>query len=204
MAPGSTTRSTDEWLMSRSCHSAWSSMPASAKPRSRRASPARRSDRIGLRLWGIALEPFWPARKGSCSSAISVCWRLRTSVAKRSIGPAGHRDGVEEGRVTVALDDLGAHRVGREAECRQRRRLHLRPQLGVRAHGSRDLARGQVIGRAAESRPVAIELEGPRRELETEGDGLRVDRMGAAHLERPGMLPGTRRRASRWRRPGRR
>ena len=28
--PGRATRSTDEWLMSRSCHSAWSSMPASA------------------------------------------------------------------------------------------------------------------------------------------------------------------------------
>ena len=30
VAPGMATRSTDEWLMSRSCHRAWSSIPATA------------------------------------------------------------------------------------------------------------------------------------------------------------------------------
>ena len=43
-----------------------------------------RSVRIGLRLWGIAEEPFWPARNGSSTSRTSVFCRLRTSVAKRS------------------------------------------------------------------------------------------------------------------------
>ena len=49
--------------------------------------PAIRSHRIGLRLWGMAELPFWPARNGSISSPISVCWRLRTSVAMRSSEP---------------------------------------------------------------------------------------------------------------------
>ena len=43
-----------------------------------------RSERIGLRLCGIADEPFWPAPNGSSTSRTSVRWRLRTSVAKRS------------------------------------------------------------------------------------------------------------------------
>ena len=43
-----------------------------------------RSVVIGLRLWGIALEPFWPARNGSSTSRTSVRWRWRISVAKRS------------------------------------------------------------------------------------------------------------------------
>ena len=43
-----------------------------------------RSVVIGLRLWGIALLPFWPARKGSSASRTSVRWRWRISVANRS------------------------------------------------------------------------------------------------------------------------
>ena len=43
-----------------------------------------RSVRIGLRLCGIAEEPFWPAANGSSTSRTSVFCRLRTSVAKRS------------------------------------------------------------------------------------------------------------------------
>ena len=58
------TRSTDECEMSRSCHSATFSSPACALPRSTRARPAMRSDMIGLRLCGIALEPFC-ARPGT-------------------------------------------------------------------------------------------------------------------------------------------
>ena len=43
-----------------------------------------RSVVIGLRLCGIALEPFWPARNGSSTSRTSVRCRWRISVAKRS------------------------------------------------------------------------------------------------------------------------
>ena len=71
--------------MSRSCQRATFSTAAEALPRSTRASPVMRSVVIGLRLWGIALEPFCcPARKGSSASRTSVRCRWRTSVASRS------------------------------------------------------------------------------------------------------------------------
>ena len=50
------------------------------------------------------------------SSPISVCWRLRISVANRSSEPPMTAIAVEQGGVPVALDDLGADRVGVEAE----------------------------------------------------------------------------------------
>ena len=70
--------------MSRSCHSATFSIPTWALPRSTRARPQMRSQTTGLRLCGIALEPFWPARNGSSTSRTSVRCRCRISVAKRS------------------------------------------------------------------------------------------------------------------------
>ena len=60
---GRITRSTDECEMSRSCHSATFSSAAMALPRSSRASPTICSQPIGLRLCGIADEPFWPLRE---------------------------------------------------------------------------------------------------------------------------------------------
>ena len=64
-----------------------------------------------MRLWGIADEPFWPAVNGSWTSPISVCWRLRISVANRSSEPPMTAIAREQRRVPVALDDLGADRV---------------------------------------------------------------------------------------------
>ena len=70
--------------MSRSCQSA-TSTAACALPRSTRASPVMRSVVIGLRLCGIALDPFCePERNGSSTSRTSVRWRWRISVASRS------------------------------------------------------------------------------------------------------------------------
>src|SRR2546427_634945 len=67
--------------MSRSCHRATFSSAAVAWPRSRRASPQIRSASSGLRLWGIALEPFWPSPNGSWASSTSVPCSPRTSSA---------------------------------------------------------------------------------------------------------------------------
>ena len=53
-----------------------------------RASPTRFSDSTGLRLCGMAEEPFWPAEKNSSASRTSVRWRWRISVASRSIEAA--------------------------------------------------------------------------------------------------------------------
>ena len=58
--------------MSRSCQRAIFSRPTRLFARTTRASPQMRSEMIGLRLCGIALEPFWPLLKRSCASRTSV------------------------------------------------------------------------------------------------------------------------------------
>ena len=46
-----------------------------------RARPQSRSAVMGLRLWGIAEEPFWPARNPSSASRTSVRCKWRSSSA---------------------------------------------------------------------------------------------------------------------------
>ena len=70
--------------MSRSCHRATFSNAAMALARSSRARPTICSQPIGLRLCGIADEPFWPLPNGSSTSPISVFCRPRISRAKVS------------------------------------------------------------------------------------------------------------------------
>ena len=77
-------RSTEECEMSRSCHKAMSCRPASRLERTTRASPLIVSAEIGLRLWGIADEPFCPGLKPSITSDTSVRWRCRSSTATSS------------------------------------------------------------------------------------------------------------------------
>ena len=84
VASGAMTRSTEEWEMSRSCHSATFSSAGTTAERTRRARPVRFSLKTGLRLWGIAEEPFWPAAKGSSASRTSLRCKCRISVARRS------------------------------------------------------------------------------------------------------------------------
>ena len=81
---GRMTRSTDECEMSRSCQSAMFSNAAWQLPRISRARPTICSQPIGLRLCGIADEPFWPLANGSSTSPISVFCRPRISSANFS------------------------------------------------------------------------------------------------------------------------
>ena len=53
-------------------------------------------------MWGIADEPFWPALNGSMTSPISVCWRLRISVANRSRLPP---------RIAIAVDEIATGKI---------------------------------------------------------------------------------------------
>ena len=46
-----------------------------------RAWPHMRSLMMGLRLWGMAEEPFWPGLNASSASSTSVRCRCRTSTA---------------------------------------------------------------------------------------------------------------------------
>ena len=74
--------------MSRSCHSATFSRAGVTVARISRASPVRFSDSTGLRLCGIAEEPFWRGAKYSSASRNSVRCRWRISVASRSTAAA--------------------------------------------------------------------------------------------------------------------
>ena len=49
-----------------------------------RDRPVRFSDSTGLRLCGIADEPFWPSEKNSSASSTSVRCRWRISIDSRS------------------------------------------------------------------------------------------------------------------------
>ena len=71
--------------MSRSCHSATLSSAGVTALRTMRARPVRFSVSTGLRLCGIADEPFCPGEKYSSASSTSVRWRWRISIASRSI-----------------------------------------------------------------------------------------------------------------------
>ena len=88
VASGAITRSTEEWEISRSCHSATFSSAGTALARTTRASPERFSDSTGLRLCGIAEDPFCPGWKNSSASRTSLRCRWRISVASRSMPEA--------------------------------------------------------------------------------------------------------------------
>ena len=187
---GRMTRSTDECEMSRSCHSATLSRAASALARSRRARPVICSQPIGLRLWGMADDPFCPLANGSSTSPISVFCRPRTSSANFS----------SEAPVMASAAASSACRsrwmicdVTRGAIERQARAdLPLDGGLEVRvgAHRARDLADADDVARAQQPLPIALQLLVPERQLQTEGDRLGVHAVGASDHRRTAMLGG--------------
>ena len=109
--------------MSRSCHSATFSSAAWALPRSTRASPEIRSLLIGLRLCGIALEPFCPARNGSCDLAHLRALQMPDLGREPLQAGAGERDRAEQLGVAVARDDLRRDVLARDIQARQHARL---------------------------------------------------------------------------------
>src|SRR6184192_4034342 len=180
---GKITRSTDEWLMSRSCHSATFSSAASALVRTRRARPQIRSASSGLRLCGMALEPFWPSPKGSRASSTSVRWSPRTSRAIFS-SEAAATASIAQNSASVALDDLRGDRCGVQAELAAHRGFEVGLDVGEVPHGTRELADGDRRARPAQPLEVAPGFGVPDRDLETEAGGLGVDAVRPADRER--------------------
>src|SRR4029079_8528490 len=66
--------------------------------------------------------------------------------------------------------------------------LDLRVDRRVLAHGARELPHAHPGQRPLEPRPVAVEPEGPTRELQTERRGLGVRAARPAHAQRLAML----------------
>ena len=201
---GTITRSTDEWLMSRSCHKATFSSAAIAFARTSRARPVTCSHPTGLRLWGMADEPFWPAPNGSSTSRTSVFCRARISVANFS------RLAAVTARVVMTsawrsrcrtCDETGAGRspsFGQTASSTSGPRCEKVPTAP-------DSLPTAIVSRARASRcERAAQLGVPERELEAEGHGLGVHAVGAPDHRRVLELVGARAHhlAQRLARPG--
>ena len=108
--------------MSRSCHSATFSSPTWALPRRTRARPQMRSQTTGLRLCGIALEPFWPLPERLLDLAHLGALQVADLGREALQAGAGQRDRGQQLGVAVARDDLRGDRLGVQPELRRRTR----------------------------------------------------------------------------------
>ena len=120
VASGAITRSTDEWLMSRSCQSAMFSSAAHgvAAQQARQAGDVLGEDRVALvRHRRRALLP---APNGSCASPTSVRCRWRISTAMRSHVPAEDRQRARR----TARGGRAARPASRPARARARAARH--------------------------------------------------------------------------------
>ena len=174
--------------MSRSCHSATSSIAGITAERTMRARPVRFSVSTGLRLCGMAEEPFCPSEKNSSASRTSVRCRWRISVASRSTDDGDHAERGEEGGVAVARDHLGRHRLGREAELRRHMLFDPRVDVGESADCAGDGAGRDLLARRDQPRAGAGEFGVGQRELEAESGRLGMDAVRAADGRRQLVL----------------
>ena len=176
--------------MSRSCQSATFSSDDRAAARTTRASPQIRSATIGLRLCGIADEPFWPLAE----RLLHLAHLGAGEVADLGREPLERRGEERERRkqlgVAVARDDLRRRRLGARARAARRRGARPRVAARVGADGARELADAHALERPREPLAVAVELERPARELRAEGDRLGVDAVRAADHRRRAVLLG--------------
>ena len=174
--------------MSRSCQSGTFSKPTTALPRSTRARPLMRSQVIGLRLCGIAEEPFWPRANGSAASRTSLRWRWRISVAKRSSELPRIASAASSSAWRSRADDLRRDVLAPEAERGERELLDARVDVAVGADGARELADGDAGERALDALAAARQVVPPAEQLEPERRRLGVHAVRAAHAGRVAVL----------------
>ena len=179
--------------MSRSCQSATSSSAGTTAARTTRASPQRFSLRIGLRLWGIALEPFWPDRERLLGladlAALPVAHVRREPLDRR-------RERARAPRRTPRAD-----RARRSASPPSRARARALPSARASISGDRCayvptapaiLPTAISRARRREPRAAARDLGVVPREREAEGDRLGEDAVAAADHRRLRVLAGAR------------
>ena len=179
VASGKIMRSALECEMSRSCHKVTfsSAVTRVAADHAREPAHALGDDRVPLvRHRAGALLPLGERLLDLAHLGASQVADLGGDRVERRRGDRERRHVL---RVTVALDHLGAHLGGRQAEPGADELL----DAGIhRAVGAHDTAEGAYAHRlACPSQPVAVavELEGPHRELVTERGGLGVHPVAA-------------------------
>ena len=173
--------------MSRSCQRATFSSPTTAFARTTRARPQMRSAVIGLRLCGIAEEPFCARPNGSSTSRTSVRARCRISVAKRS---RTRRRSPARTTARHAGPVAGSASTTAPARDRAARTRSAPPpdQWPNRYRPPRELADPHPLERALHPHPVAVERERPPGELEAERRRLRMNAVSAADHRCRAML----------------
>ena len=176
--------------MSRSCQSATFSIAGMAKERTMRARPVRFSVSTGLRLCGMADEPFWPGAE--------ILFRLKHFGAlqmpdfrRQPLDRGGdHAERREEHGVAVARNDLRRHRLRLQAELRRDMLFHIGVDVGEGADGAGDGAGRDVLARPHQPLAGAGELGIGQRQLDAEGRRLGVDAVAAADGDRVLVLEG--------------
>ena len=137
MASGSATRSAELWLMSRSCHSGWFSnagLRVAAQQPGEPGDPLGQ-DRVALVGHRRAALLALPERLHDLADlGVLEVADLGREALERA---AEDRDGREERRVPVALDDLGAHRVDAQPELAEDLRLDVRRRGGCTSRPGR-------------------------------------------------------------------
>ena len=186
--PGPIIRSTEECEMSLSCQSATFSSAGMTAERTTRASPVRFSVSTGLRLCGMAEEPFWPAEKNSSASRNSVRCKCRISTASRStplaITPSTAKNMACRSRGITCVE-CG---LGREAQLLRHMGLDAGIDAGERADGAGNGAGRNLRPRGLQAGAVAGEFGIVPGQLDAEGGGLRVDSVATADTEREFVL----------------
>ena len=165
--------------MSRSCHSATFSSAGTTAARTMRARPVRFSLSTGLRLCGIALEPFWPGWKNSSASRTSERCRCRTSVASRSI-PLAMTASVEKNAAWRSRGMTWVETGSAAGPAFRRRIPPPRVEMREGADGAADGGHGDLGPRRHQPRAVTGELGVVAGELEPEGRRLGMDAVAAA------------------------
>ena len=148
-----------------------------------------RSVRIGLRLWGIAEEPFWPARERLLDLAHLGALQVADLGREALEAAAGDRDPRGQHRVAVARDRPGWRRPRAAARAAPSPAPRPRAAPRRRCRPRRRACRRRAARRRRSSRcEVAVGLEGEAGEAQAEGRRLGVDAVGAADAERVAVL----------------
>ena len=174
--------------MSRSCHSATFSSADLGVAAQHAREAAMRSLTIGLRLCGIALEPFWPGAERLLDLAHLGALQVADLGREPLQAGAGQRDGLQQLGVAVARHDLRGDRLGAQAQALEHARLEVRADVRVGADRAGDLADRGLLEARSQPLGVAVGLEREAGELEPERGRLGVDAVGAADAQRVDVL----------------
>ena len=174
-------RSTELWLMSRSCQRATFSSAATALPRSTRARPVSRSPVMGLRLCGMALEPFWPLAKNSSASSTSVRCRWRNSVAQRSMLAPTRASAPMNSACRSRWITWVAIGAGRRPSFWQTNASIRGDRWALVPTAPGELAHGNRLSRGFEPLQCAAKFVVHQRQLQAEGRRFGMDAVAAAN-----------------------